>query len=90
MTINIDSDSFNVLGNVNPGPGLTYFYYRGSVDDSYNVDVGGLGPNNPYYFVFALQSADWNNPDTIVSELPGTFEAGTAMICSTPEASSSN
>ena len=76
MTINVNADSFNEIGSVDPGPGLTFLYYEGSADDSYNVNVNGLAPFNPYYLAFALGSPDWSNSDTIVTELPGTFEAG--------------
>ena len=77
MTINVEQSAFTYLSNVNPGNDLQYYYYQGTVEDSYDVFVDGVRPGpNPYYFAFALQSPDLGFTDTIVSQFPGTFEAG--------------
>ena len=78
MTINVGNGDFNFLSQVDPGQKLEYLYYQGTIDDDYDVSVEGTPFfSSPYYFVFALESAEWGSADTIVSEVAGTFEAGT-------------
>ena len=77
MTVQINSDNFAEVKNVDPGGGFAYYYYAGTVSDNYEVSLSSQGPDvTTNYFVFSLSSLQDEFNDTFFVGMPGTYEAG--------------